>query len=45
MDEIIEILDRINAASVRMEQTALKYLRVIEQMEEIDSLMEENTND
>jgi len=42
MDEIIEIIDKINAASLRMEETALKYLVMLEELEALEQEVANN---
>jgi len=42
MDEIMEIVDKINAASLRMEETALKYLVMLEELEALEQEVANN---
>jgi len=42
MDEIMEIIDKINAASLRMEETALKYLVMLEELEALEQEVANN---
>jgi hypothetical protein len=42
MDEIMEIIDKINAASLRMEETALKYLVILEELEALEQEVANN---
>ena len=45
VENVCTIVDRIHAASLRMEESARAVLRILEQMEEIEKIMEDNTNE